>query len=170
MKKIAFLDRDGTINRDYPDEQWRNVKHPEFLPGAIDGMKKLLESGYEIIIVTNQYIIHDGIISMEDYAAYTERFLTEMKRNGVRILHVYFCPHNDADRCDCKKPKPGMIEQALRDYDIDLSASIYCGDSEADYLLAKRFGLPFYGIDYAGEQKDVNRCTNLLDVYNALSS
>ena len=163
MKKIAFLDRDGTINRDYPDEQWRNVNHPEFLPGAIDGMKKLLESGYEIIIVTNQYIIHDGIITMEDYSEYTEKFLTELSQNGIEILHIYFCPHNDAEECHCKKPKPGMIEQALLDYEIDLSASIYCGDSEVDYLLAKQFELPFYGINYAGAQNDVIYCVSLLE-------
>ena len=65
--KVAFLDRDGTINRDYPDDIWIRIQYPEILPGAIQGMKCLKEKGYEIIIVTNQYIIGERIISIEQY-------------------------------------------------------------------------------------------------------
>lgn len=164
MKKIAFLDRDGTINKDYPDPQWKDIKEPEFLNSAIEGMKSFIENGFEIIIITNQYIINDGIITMQDYLKYTEVFINELKRNCIEILDIYFCPHNDIDACNCKKPKPGLIEQALNNYEIDISQSIYCGDSACDYLLAKHFNLPFYGINYLGEQKDIIRCSNLLEV------
>ena len=72
--KIAFLDRDGTINRDYPDLCWSQVKKPEILEGAIEAMNKFIIAGYKIIIITNQYIIGDGIISLSDYQSFTVWF------------------------------------------------------------------------------------------------
>ncbi len=148
--KIAFLDRDGTIIKDYPDEKWREIKEPEFLEGSIEGLKELKEIGYQFIIITNQYLINDGIISLNDYQQFTKKFLKKLKEENIDILKIYFCPHNDQDHCQCKKPQPGMIEQARKDFLIDMNNSIYIGDSQVDYLLAKHFNLTFYGINYNG--------------------
>lgn len=149
--KIAFLDRDGTIIKDYPDEKWREIKEPEFLEGSIEGLKRLKERGYDFIIITNQYLINDGIISLNDYQQFTGKFLKKLKEENIDILKIYFCPHNEKDHCHCKKPKPGMIEQAKKDFLIDMNNSIYIGDSQVDYLLAKHFNLTFYGINYNGD-------------------
>lgn len=149
--KIAFLDRDGTIIKDYPDEKWREIKEPEFLKGSIEGLKRLKEMGYDFIIITNQYLINDGIISLNDYQQFTGKFLKKLKEENIDILKIYFCPHNEKDHCHCKKPKPGMIEQAKKDFLIDMNNSIYIGDSHVDYLLAKHFNLTFYGINYNGD-------------------
>ena len=149
--KIAFLDRDGTLIKDYPDEKWREIKEPEFLEGSIEGLKRLKEMGYGFIIITNQYLINDGIISLNDYQQFTGKFLKKLKEENIDILKIYFCPHNEKDHCHCKKPKPGMIEQAKKDFLIDMNNSIYIGDSQVDYLLAKHFNLTFYGINYNGD-------------------
>ena len=149
--KIAFLDRDGTLIKDYPDEKWREIKEPEFLEGSIEGLKRLKEMGYDFIIITNQYLINDGIISLNDYQQFTWKFLKKLKEENIDILKIYFCPHNEKDHCHCKKPKPGMIEQAKKDFLIDMNNSIYIGDSQVDYLLAKHFTLTFYGINYNGD-------------------
>lgn len=149
--KIAFLDRDGTIIKDYPDEKWREIKEPEFLKGSIEGLKRLKEMGYDFIIITNQYLINDGIISLNDYQQFTGKFLKKLKEENIDILKIYFCPHNEKDHCHCKKPKPGMIEQAKKDFLIDMNNSIYIGDSHVDYLLAKHFNLTFDGINYNGD-------------------
>ena len=149
--KIAFLDRDGTIIKDYPDEKWREIKGPEFLEGSIEGLKRLKEMGYDFIIITNQYLINDGIISLNDYQQFTGKFPKKLKEENIDILKIYFCPHNEKDHCHCKKPKPGMIEQAKKDFLIDMNNSIYIGDSQVDYLLAKHFTLTFYGINYNGD-------------------
>lgn len=149
--KIAFLDRDGTLIKDYPDEKWREIKEPEFLEGSIEGLKRLKEMGYDFIIITNQYLINDGIISLNDYQQFTGKFLKKLKEENIDILKIYFCPHNEKDHCHCKKPKPGMIEQAKKDFLIDMNNSIYIGDSHVDYLLAKHFNLTFYGINYNGD-------------------
>ena len=149
--KIAFLDRDGTLIKDYPDEKWREIKEPEFLEGSIEGLKRLKEMGYDFIIITNQYLINDGIISLNDYQQFTGKFLKKLKEENIDILKIYFCPHNEKDHCHCKKPKPGMIEQAKKDFLIDMNNSIYIGDSQVDYLLAKHFTLTFYEINYNGD-------------------
>ena len=149
--KFAFLDRDGTLIKDYPDEKWREIKEPEFLEGSIEGLKRLKEMGYDFIIITNQYLINDGIISLNDYQHFTGKFLKKLKEENIDILKIYFCPHNEKDHCHCKKPKPGMIEQAKKDFLIDMNNSIYIGDSQVDYLLAKHFTLTFYGINYNGD-------------------
>lgn len=160
--KIAFLDRDGTIIKDYPDEKWREIKGPEFLEGSIEGLKRLKEMGYYFIIITNQYLINDGIISLNDYQQFTGKFLKKLKEENIDILKIYFCTHNEKDHCHCKKPKPGMIEQAKKDFLIDMNNSIYIGDSHVDYLLAKHFNLTFYGINYHDD--NVKSYHSILDI------
>ena len=84
--KIAFLDRDGTLIKDYPDEKWREIKEPEFLEGSIEGLKRLKEMGYDFIIITNQYLINDGIISLNDYQQFTGKFLKKLKEEKETII------------------------------------------------------------------------------------
>ena len=87
--KIAFLDRDGTLIKDYPDEKWREIKEPEFLEGSIEGLKRLKEMGYGFIIITNQYLINDGIISLNDYQQFTGKFLKKLKEeNNINITVI----------------------------------------------------------------------------------
>ena len=163
MKKIVFLDRDGTINREYPDEEWRNVKVPILLDNTIEGLKELKKIGYEMIIITNQNLISDKIITYKQYEDFSNKLINLLKNNGITILKTYYCPHNDLDNCNCKKPKTGMIDQSLKDFDIDLSNSIYIGDSYSDYELANKFNLRFYGI--IGKNNDKTfKYKDILDV------
>ena len=167
MMKVAFLDRDGTINKDYDDNDWKHINNPEILDGNIEGLKKLKYYGYEIIIITNQYIISDGIISEQQYEDFNRKLIESLKNEGIDILKIYYCPHNDLANCNCKKPKTGMIDNALNDFDIDLAKSFYIGDDYNDYELAKKFGLDFYGIK--GKNKDnIFKYTNILEVINAI--
>lgn len=162
-RKVAFLDRDGTINRDYPDEKWSEISYPELLPGSMEGLKELQKAGYDLIIVTNQYIIADGIISLEQYKSFNEALIKILKSNGIDILKTYFCPHNDFDNCNCKKPKTGLIEMAMKDFDIDIKNSIYIGDSLSDYELSKKFNLDFYGIRGINDD-EIFKYSNLREV------
>ena len=146
--KVAFLDRDGTIIKDYPDREWANIKIPEFLEGSIEALKYIQNKGFEIIIITNQYLIGEKIITLKDYQSFNDLFLKILKRNGVDILDVFYCPHARIENCKCIKPNPGLIKQALHKYpDIDLKESFYVGDSLCDMQLAKSFNLTFYGIN-----------------------
>lgn len=90
--------------------------------------------GYYFINSTNQYLINDGIISLNDYQQFTKKFLKKLKQENIDILKIYFCLHNDKNHWHYKKPKSGMIEQARKDFLIDMNSSIYIGDSQVDYL------------------------------------
>ena len=74
------------------------------------------------------------------------KLITILKDNGITILKTYCCPHNDKDCCDCKKPKTGMVDQALSEFEIDITKSFCVGDNYTDYELAKNCHLDFYGI------------------------
>ena len=145
--KVAFLDRDGTIVRDYADDIWRTVTTPEFLEGSIEALKAISELGYKIIVVTNQYLIDEGFITRQDYFSFTDQFLDVLKSHDIEILDIFHCPHARNSGCECCKPKPGLIRQALARYpDIRLSESFMCGDSWVDMELARNTGLRFFGI------------------------
>ena len=88
-----------------------------------------------------------------------------LKKEGIDILKIYYCPHNDLDKCNCKKPKTGMITNALNDFDIDLTESFYIGDNYNDFELAKKVGLDFYGI--IGKNNDnIFKFNNILEIIN----
>ncbi len=151
--KIAFLDRDGTIIEDYRDEEWRDIANPVFLVGAIEALERFQEMGYEIIIVTNQYLINDGIITLDQYNSFNQKFLNVLNENNIDVLDIFYCPHSRIERCNCFKPKPGLINQALKKYpDIDLSNSFIVGDSDSDIEFGKHFGLRAFGIKLNNEK------------------
>ena len=146
MKKIAFLDRDGTISKEYSDDEWKSINTPVLLNNTVKGLKIIKDLGYDIIVLTNQNLIADGIISFKQYEDYNNKLICILEDNNISILKTYCCPHNDLDNCNCKKPKTGMIDLCLDEYNIDLTNSLYIGDSYSDYNLSKKFNIRFYGI------------------------
>ncbi len=91
--KIAFFDRDGTIIEDYPDKVWSDIEQPVFIDGAIDILKTVKRKGYEIVIVTNQYIINEGYITTDQYHSITKKMISYLKNQGIHLLDIYYCPH-----------------------------------------------------------------------------
>ena len=163
MKKIAFLDRDGTISKEYSDEEWKNINTPVLLNNTIKGLKIIKDLGYDIIVLTNQNLIADGIISYKQYEDYNNKLINKLEDNNIYILKTYCCPHNDLDNCNCKKPKTGMIDLCLDEYNIDLTNSLYIGDSYSDYNLSKKFNIRFYGIKGKNNDK-IFKYKDLLEV------
>lgn len=158
--KVAYLDRDGTISYDYPKEKWPEINHLKLIPGSIEALLKLQEDGYALIIVTNQHIIGEGIITEDKYHQVHDELISKLKDHGINILKTFYCPHSKAENCNCLKPKPGMIEAALKLYpEIDLNKSLYFGDRMADLLLAEHFNLPIYFINK--EKNDYSKCINV---------
>lgn len=150
--KVAFLDRDGTINLDYSDSEWENISYPELLDGSLQGLKYLIEKGYKLIILTNQYIIGEGIITFTQYENFTKALLEILNKNGIEIFDIFYCPHARCENCSCCKPQIGLLNQALSKYpEIEVEKSFMCGDSLSDLEFAKRAGLKFYGIKIGKE-------------------
>lgn len=145
-RPAVFLDRDGTIIQD--KGYIHKIGDLEFIPGALDALKKLTRSDYRIIVITNQSGIARGKFSEDDYKRFNEEFLRRLSAEGIRIDGVYFCPHHHASShqvygkdCHCRKPKPGMVIAALLDHDIDLEKSIVVGDKTMDIQLGNSLGI-----------------------------
>jgi D-glycero-D-manno-heptose 1,7-bisphosphate phosphatase len=126
-----FLDRDGVINENRADhvKSWAEF---QFIPGALESIRALTETGLPIFVVTNQATINRKLMSIETLNDIHCQMTTIITQAGGAIAHVYHCPHDDHEECDCRKPKPGMILQAAKAYDIDLSASFMVGDAWTD--------------------------------------
>lgn len=139
MKKIAFLDRDGVINVDHGYVS----KIEDFLwcDGVFDGLSCLRELGFELVIITNQSGIARGYYSEQDFENLTSWMLGELENQGISVLKVYHCPHDQKAQCECRKPKPGMILRATSELEIDLKSSVLIGDKDSDIAAGKTAGL-----------------------------
>ncbi|MBX3303310.1 MAG: lipopolysaccharide heptosyltransferase II [Nitrospira sp.] len=133
-----FLDRDGTLNAD-PGY----IKSPdqlELFPGVPEALARLNRAGARLILVTNQSGIARGLLSQGDLAAIHAKLKHMLNRAGASLEAVYFCPHHPDEGCDCRKPKRGMIDQAVRERGVDLGRAYLIGDHMRDIELAKRVG------------------------------
>lgn len=144
MNKVAFFDRDGTINVDvnylYKIEDFR------FINGMPQFIKKFNDWGYKVIVVTNQAGIGRGYYTEEDMHKLHDHINEELARIGAHIDAFYFCPHHPdfTGSCRCRKPEPGMIEQAIKDFDIDVTQSVLFGDKPWDIEAGKKCGIKGY--------------------------
>ncbi len=120
MNKAIFLDRDGTINSDEGHYYIYKVEDFVFNPGVIDGIRRLNEAGYLIIVVTNQGGVAKGEYTIEDVENLHVYMCKELEKHGAHVDKIYYCPHHSSiDPCKCRKPSPYMIEQAIREFNID---------------------------------------------------
>ncbi len=141
--RAVFLDRDGTLNVEknylYRFEDW------EWIPGAIDAIRRFNCAGFLVIGVTNQAGVARGMYSETDVHRLHQQIDAELAALGARIDAYYYCPHHpeygDKTACDCRKPAPGMILRAQEDWDIDLSRSYIVGDKSADVEAGLAAGL-----------------------------
>ena len=133
-----FLDRDGTLN---PDPGY--IKSPdlfELFPGVPEALARLKQAGARLILVTNQSGIARGLLSQGDLTAIHTKLTHILNSSGASLEAIYFCPHHPDDGCDCRKPKRGMIDQAVRERGVDLDRAYLIGDHIRDIELAKRVG------------------------------
>jgi len=143
-----FLDRDGVINVKLDGQYVKNTEEFEFMIGAETAISKLSKIFNRIVIVTNQQGIAKGIMSDNDLGFLHEYMLLELKKNGGVIDKVYYCPHLAAENCNCRKPNPGMIQQAIIDFpDIKIEDSYLIGDSDTDILAGNKMGLITVKVD-----------------------
>lgn len=141
MVKALFLDRDGVINveKDY----LYKIDEFEFIDGIFDLCMYYQNLGYIIVVVTNQSGIARGYYSEEDFKKLTSWMQDEFLQNGIDIKKVFYCPHHPdiSQSCNCRKPKPGMLLDAAKEFDIDLKNSIIVGDKERDVQAGINAGL-----------------------------
>lgn len=144
--KVAFLDRDGVINIDHA--YVHKPEEFEFIEGVLEACAKLVAEGFKLVIVTNQSGIGRGYYTEDDFQRLTNWMKGVFSDANAPISAVYFCPHHpekalDAYRydCDCRKPQPGMLLRAQKDFDIDMTQSVMFGDKRGDMQAALAAGV-----------------------------
>ena len=136
MNKAIFLDRDGTLNIDHG--YVHEIDNFKFIDGAIDALRELKKMGYMLVLVTNQSGIARGYFSEEQFLQLTEWMDWSLAEQDVDFDGIYYCPHHPEgkgeykEECDCRKPKSGMLLQAIKELKIDPRKSVMVGDKVDD--------------------------------------
>ena len=142
--KAIFLDRDGTIIYHSNNFVLRTTQL-RLLPGVAESIKIFNKLGFLVIIITNQPVISRGLIGPGEMERLHEFLIERLERRGAKIHGVYFCPHHPDSKipkwgikCHCRKPEPGMILKAIKDYNVDPKKSFMIGDALIDVVAGKR--------------------------------
>ena len=138
-KKAIFLDRDGVINKEI--NYLHKINDFIFIDGVFDACRYFQDLGYSIFIITNQSGISRKLYKEEDYHILTKWMVNEFKNNNIDILDVFYCPHGPESKCNCRKPKPGMLLEAKIKHKINMQDSWMIGDKEVDIIAANRAGI-----------------------------
>ena len=137
--KLAILDRDGVIN--YDSEHY--IKSPAEwrpIPGSIEAIARLNQNGYRVAVATNQSGIGRGLFDMATLNAINDKMMELVFRQGGRIDALFFCPHTEVERCGCRKPRTGMLEEIAARFHTELKGVPCVGDSLKDLQAAETVG------------------------------
>lgn len=157
-RKAAFLDRDGVINIDKAYvHRWEDF---EFVTGAIEGMRKLQDAGYLLVIVTNQSGLARGYYSEAQYLALTQTLRQYLAEQGVKLAGIFHCPHHPDGKvqslamlCNCRKPRPGLLIEAANELGLDMPNSLLIGDKQTDIDAARAAGVGrAYSVDSTNKE------------------
>lgn len=142
MNKAAFIDRDGVVNSDLGHYYVHSPEDFVFNPDIEMALLQLKKAGFKTVLVTNQGGVAKGEYSLQDVQRVHDFMQAKLKKVGAAFDAIYFCPHHHSvTECDCRKPKPGMIFNAIRDLNIDPTQSFLIGDSDRDIEAGRAAGL-----------------------------
>jgi D-glycero-D-manno-heptose 1,7-bisphosphate phosphatase len=136
----VFLDRDGVINENVDGDYVRSWEGLRLLPGALEAIAALTRAGYPIVIVTNQQGVGKGLMAAPEVDEIHRRLVGQIEAAGGRVAAVRYCPHLEADGCECRKPKPGLLTGAAEELGLDLARSVFVGDAVSDVQAAHAAG------------------------------
>jgi len=139
--QIVFVDRDGTLIVEPPDEQVDRIDKIRLLPGVIPAMLRLRDAGYEFVMVTNQDGLGTESFPAMDFRIPQDFMLRLFASQGIEFREVFICPHRPEDGCGCRKPLPGMVTRFLAEHPVDRERSLVIGDRETDLQFAAHIGV-----------------------------
>lgn len=161
-QKYAFLDRDGTLIYE-PTQEETKPGHVAFqidsldklriLNGVIEGLQRLRDAGYQLVMVTNQDALGTEVFPQETFDEPQNRMLEIFSEHKIEFFDVLVCPHTPEDECNCRKPGTKMVDDFLQKQEVewDKESSVMCGDSLCDKNLAINLGVRFVEMDTNGE-------------------
>ena len=141
MTKVLFVDRDGTLIEEPPDEQVDCVEKIRFMPGAFAALRQAQAAGFSLVMVTNQDGLGSASFPQESFDMAHQFMLDAFSSQGVEFDAVFVCPHRKSDGCDCRKPKTRLVEAFVRERAVDLPVSAMVGDRETDMEFARNLGV-----------------------------
>ena len=144
LQKIAFLDRDGTLIWEPPDEQVDRLDKISLLPGVIPALLQIRDAGYQFVMITNQDGLGTDSFPEEDFRLCQDFVLELFASQGIAFREVFICPHLPTECCRCRKPLPGHIGDFMRQGNVDREASFVAGDRQTDLDFADNIGLTGY--------------------------
>ena len=139
MQSAIFLDRDGVINLERKDYV-KNLSEFEIFPDVAEAIDLLRKKNFLVIIITNQSAINRKLLDVNTLETIHEYFQKYLKKNNTYVDAIYYCPHLPEEDCSCRKPKPGLIFNAAKDFKINLKKSWMIGDSKKDIDAANSAG------------------------------
>ena len=179
-----FLDRDGVINKEYPDKKFQNPL--DFFPKTLNALKKIDKKKFAIFIITNQSAIAKGFLTEKKLKKMHYDLLNFLGTKEILIQDIYYCPHhphkgfkNEIKKlkiyCKCRKPEIGMFKLAIKEYNIDIKKSYYIGNNIVDYQAAKKLGIEYFHVfnvkkdkyvDTARQFENLEKIINVININN----
>ncbi len=139
--RVLFVDRDGTLIEEPPDEQVDSLEKVRFMPGVFAALGALRRAGFRLVMVTNQDGLGSPRFPQSAFDAPQRFVLDAFGSQGIEFDAVFVCPHLAADNCTCRKPRTGLVERYLRETQVDRSASAMVGDRDTDLEFARNVGV-----------------------------
>jgi D-glycero-D-manno-heptose 1,7-bisphosphate phosphatase len=140
MGKVVLIDRDGVLNVDLPHGV-NALAELRLEPSAAHGVKLLSDAGFIVVVITNQGAIAKGLVSSAEVERINNKIAADIAVQGGKITQFYVCPHRDEDQCACRKPKPGLILAAQKDWHFDPAQTWFVGDAARDVAAARAAGV-----------------------------
>jgi histidinol-phosphate phosphatase family protein len=141
MKNAVFLDRDGTVTVGVPTyERVDSLDKVKLLPNTLEALKLLAALDYLVFFITNQAGLAEGLITWDDFNEINDKVLNLITDTGIKVSKTYVCPHGEDNNCDCRKPKPKLLFDAAKEYDLDLASSWMIGDRPSDVMTGVNAG------------------------------
>ena len=137
--KTVFLDRDGVINKERSD-YIKSISELEIFPNVAKNIELLKNDGFLVVVITNQSARNRGIITHKTVDQINDSIQNYLKTNGTSIDGFFYCPHKPNENCNCRKPKPGLLHQAILELNIDPKSSWMIGDNNSDIDAATSIG------------------------------
>ena len=152
-RPAVFLDRDGVLNVLRRADYVKTPAELVLLSGAADAVRQLNALGLPVFVISNQQGVAKSLMTAADLDAVDAALRSALDRDapGARLAASYYCPHGASDACACRKPQPGLIEQAAREHHLDLARSFFVGDAPTDALAAHAAGVGHFILVLTGE-------------------
>jgi len=149
-KRVLFLDRDGTLNVEPPDNQVDSLEKIRLVPGVMSALLALRDAGFRFVMVTNQDGMGTDLFPEADFRRCHEFILSLFSTQGIEFDEIFVCPHLESDLCDCRKPRTGLLTRYLAETTLDIPHCAVIGDRQTDLQLAENIGVRGFLVDPGG--------------------